>query len=605
MRPRLRYIAMVALGIGLGLGLAAVQLAPLGRAASLSERAGTVANDFWSLHPIALLETVSLHLFGDFYTAQGVQARPWLPLVNSGREPFLFSLYFGVPLLALVVLGLVSGGPRRWSLFWTIAGAASLIGAFGAHTPVYPFLRDHLPLLAAFRYPAKYMVVSSMVAAAGAAAGWDAIAGYSETGTEPRFRRGRFASTGAAMVIGAVAFVAAGACLYFPTTTAFRLLVFARALGSPDPVGAAGFMFRALPRQASVVLLLSAATAILLWLAAGRRKESLAARWVLGALIVVDLIIRAWGINPAFDSAYVAEPAWLAYTRARPDGRIYIGSKREGTLDSSDLDSSGPLLNPPGLIGSASRAAVNGQLNFEPSAWRIREMLSYDFAILWPRSFATTTARFLAADRTERDLFLDRTGVRYRILPSRQAIGRTSLTRLPIFFESFLYDWGNEVSSRVAVIPDVRVVPEADRQVEALFQSGWDANALALVEREPAAAGTAGQPPAQPSATIVADGANRVVVEAAAGAAGGYLVMLDTYSDDWRARVDGQPASMVRANGLFRAVRLAAGPHVVEFVYRPSAFFAGLAASAVALLILVVLSVWPFDHDPSGRARQD
>jgi hypothetical protein len=147
------------------------------------------------------------------------------------------------------------------------------------------------------------------------------------------------------------------------------------------------------------------------------------------------------------------------------------------------------------------------------------------------------------------------------------------------------------------VFSDVRVVPDTEKQIEALFHDGWDARSVALIEREPAASGTAGEP-APPSATVLADSANRVVVEAAAGGAGGYLLLLDSYSDDWRVDVDGQPASMVRANGLFRAVRLVAGRHVVEFVYRPRAFFAGLEISAAALLVLVALYAWP-----SRRAR--
>src|ERR1700704_3000664 len=65
-----RLMASIALGMGLGLGLAAVQLVPLGRAAALSERSATIGTDFWSLHPLALVETVSLHLFGDFFSSQ-------------------------------------------------------------------------------------------------------------------------------------------------------------------------------------------------------------------------------------------------------------------------------------------------------------------------------------------------------------------------------------------------------------------------------------------------------------------------------------------------------------------------------------------------------
>jgi uncharacterized membrane protein YfhO len=96
-----------------------------------------------------------------------------------------------------------------------------------------------------------------------------------------------------------------------------------------------------------------------------------------------------------------------------------------------------------------------------------------------------------------------------------------------------------------------------------------------------------------PSARIVADGANRVVVEAGAGANGGYLVLLDSYSPDWRVSVDGRRADMVQANGLFRAVRLAPGRHVVEFVYRPRALIWGAAVSGVALALTLACLFWP------------
>src|SRR5436190_23616881 len=69
--------------------------------------------------------------------------------------------------------------------------------------------------------------------------------------------------------------------------------------------------------------------------------------------------------------------------------------------------------------------------------------------------------------------------------------------------------------------------------------------------------------------------------------------MLDSFSDDWRATVDRHPATLVRANGLFRAVRLNPGRHIVEFLYRPRAFLAGAAVSAAALFMVLGLLVLP------------
>ena len=586
---RARLMASVALGLGLGLGLAAIQLVPLGRAAALAERSARLPSDFWSIHPLALVETVSLHLFGDHSTSQSFLVLPWLPALNSGREPFLFSIYFGVPLLAVALFGLIAGGPPRWTVFWTSAGAASVLSAFGAHTPVYPFLRDYVPLLASLRFPAKYLVILSMVVGAGAAMGWEAIA---RTAHEQRFRRARFVAIGFSLTIGAVGWMAAGACMYLPTATVFRLFELARSLGVADPVEGAAYMLRTLPRAAASVLVLSVVTAVLVVAGARTQTRSPAARAALYGLIVIDLVVNAWGVNPTFNQAFLAEPAWLSLTRAHPDSRFYVGGKTDGTLAPSDLDSSPAFLNPPGLSGSASRAALFGQLNFYPSGWRSREMLSHDLVQLWSRDFAAMSERFFLSRRPERDRLLDRTGVRYRVLPRSQAGGRTPIVQVPYSMDSFLYDYGVDVAPRVMVVSKADVIGDTQKQIEQLFTGEWDVRSTAIIEHEPAAAGET-RPPVPPSATIIADTANRVVVDAGVGEAGGYVVLLDSFSDDWHATADRHPATIVRANGLFRAVRLNPGPHVVEFLYRPRAFLAGAAISAGALAMVIGLLAWP------------
>ena len=584
-RPRVRCLTSLACGVALGLAVAAVQLLPLAQAAAGSKRAAPLAtSEFWSLHPIALLETVSSPgLFGDFYSAQNLRATPWFPVLNSGREPFLLSLYFGVPLVTVATFGFLSRSVPRWTAFWIAAAAASLVGAFGAYTPIYPFVKAHVPVLGSFRFPVKYFSVVSLAIAAGAAAGWDAVNRERAAALE----RARSATLAIVAVIGAAAALVAAGCMYAPTWTAFRLFDIARALGVADAVGAAEFMLKTLPRQASWVLLLSAATAALFFLADRARKTF---SYALGGLIVVDLVVRAWGICPAFDVARMAEPEWVAYMRSDPNARFYVGSKTDGTIDAADLDASGPIWNPAGLTGSASRAAVNATVNCEPSPWRSREMLSYDLAILWPRDFHDASDRFFVSPRQARDLFLDRTGVRYRILPKTQAGGRAPLTRIPLLYESYLYDFDGNAAPRVELIPEAMVVSDVRQQIDALFDPRWNARTLALVDRESAPSGAPGAP-AAPAASIVSDAANRVVVDASASAGGGYVMLRDTYTDDWRARVDGESAPMVRADGLFRAVRLTPGRHRIEFVYRPRAVIAGGIMSAIALGVVAVCGV--------------
>jgi len=84
----------------------------------------------------------------------------------------------------------------------------------------------------------------------------------------------------------------------------------------------------------------------------------------------------------------------------------------------------------------------------------------------------------------------------------------------------------------------------------------------------------------------------RVVVEARL-AEEGYLVLTDAYYPGWRALVDEREVPIHRADVLFRAVRLPAGWHRVEFIYDPLSFKIGAAISLAALLGVVVALARP------------
>jgi hypothetical protein len=217
---------------------------------------------------------------------------------------------------------------------------------------------------------------------------------------------------------------------------------------------------------------------------------------------------------------------------------------------------------------------------------------AYDLPVIWPRLFTATIKRFFEAGPEERDHMLQRTGVRYRVLPQRRAGNRVPLMAIPQFYESFLFDYGENAARRVSIVPEARVVPDVDEQIDAVFSAGWDTARVTLVDRDLPAIGERGTP-VPPSARFVEDESNRSAIEAAVGAGGGYLVVLDSYADDWQATVDGRPTIVGRANGLFRAVRLPEGHHRIEFVYRPRTLRWGIAVTAVALAIVLGLFLIP------------
>jgi hypothetical protein len=166
-----------------------------------------------------------------------------------------------------------------------------------------------------------------------------------------------------------------------------------------------------------------------------------------------------------------------------------------------------------------------------------------------------------------------------------------------------LYDV-NPAARRAYVVPDALMGPDLNWQIQGMFQARFNPATGVLVSGPPPA--PAGVPgfPARPAATFVEDGLNRVVIRA--GSPGdGYLALMDTYDPDWHVDVDGRAASLMRANGLFRAVHLTAGEHLVTFSYRPRKFYQGAAITGLTALGLAMWSVWgarlrPSPHESGG-----
>jgi uncharacterized membrane protein YfhO len=91
---------------------------------------------------------------------------------------------------------------------------------------------------------------------------------------------------------------------------------------------------------------------------------------------------------------------------------------------------------------------------------------------------------------------------------------------------------------------------------------------------------------------VRAYGPNRIAVMVE-GAAPGYLVLTDPWYPGWEASIDGVPATLYRANYVFRAVRVPAGRHEVVFTFAPASYYLGRRVSLAALaLTAAVLSTW-------------
>jgi hypothetical protein len=94
--------------------------------------------------------------------------------------------------------------------------------------------------------------------------------------------------------------------------------------------------------------------------------------------------------------------------------------------------------------------------------------------------------------------------------------------------------------------------------------------------------------------------ANRVRIDADSKT-GGRLVLTDLMYPGWKATVDGQPATAIEFEKMYRAVELTPGPHTVVWTYQPRSVYWGAVLSVVSFLLLATVAMVRYCF--SGRLR--
>jgi len=575
---RPRVIGFSAIGLGAGVLLAAIQFVPLAEASRQSIRGLMRTDDFWAFHPLATTELVMPHFLGDYFTSH-LRQLVWMVALNSQREPFYYSMYVGVPIILAACVAGLSG--RRQTMFWAIVLGACLIGSFGTYTPIYPALQSLVPPLRSFRFPVKYLSVGSF--------GLAILASFTIQWLIDRDvpRRPLVWALGLSCAAAAVTYASLAWLLVAPSIPLDLTYKLAVRTHVPFPLqGAEYLVIRARPLVTALFLKL-VASAFLLWIAASPRRERRTALVVFAAFAVVDLLFANSGVNPTLPVDWVEKPTWTRQLDTNSHARVYIGGRLFGDIDSRDIDAPKYSTGFDELTDMQRRYVTVNELVFHTSGWQIREAISFDLPVLWPIPYAQMLTRFQQASRDERLRLVMRSGARYVVLPTPPYPGALPLTGLRGVEQLKLYDL-NPSARRAYIVGDALLGPSVPWQIEGLFQDRFDPRSGVLTsEPPPPAAGQPG-PPVAATTDIVEDGLNRVVVRAGLQS-DGYLALLDSYDPAWTVDVDGTPAPMMRANGLFRAVHLTRGSHTVTFSYRPRTLAVG---AAITGLVTLALTIW-------------
>jgi hypothetical protein len=103
-------------------------------------------------------------------------------------------------------------------------------------------------------------------------------------------------------------------------------------------------------------------------------------------------------------------------------------------------------------------------------------------------------------------------------------------------------------------------------------------------------------------ATLLDDEPGSAIVRVDTSAPG-FLIFNEGYGDGgWQSDVDGRSTAVIRANYVFQAVAVPSGTHYVRFRYWPQSLTIGIAISAVAIIVILALSIPPGTRSRRRRA---
>jgi Bacterial membrane protein YfhO len=577
------YTLIALAAYGLAWTLAAAPRAWPRRAAAAALRLGGAMVVFALLFAWQLLPTLLLQRHG-WRTAPTFDEQYELParLAFNALLPDYGNVLFGenVAFIGLVALGLAGlgiwAGPRRlgWVRGWALAlSLIAIVMALGNQTPLYRLAAENVAVIGELRVPSRWLLLFSFPMAAAAALGTDALL----DGDLGDLRRRALRALGGLAVVGLVLGVALVVGGHSSWADSRRYWALAAAAGAVAWLAAG---FRRVPR-AAVALLLLGVTAVELQQA---RPAAEYHQLVPNVAYdqpgpIMDRLGRERGryVSVAWDRADTTEQrrsvavpdgysprmrrlyleAWPRRLAARPAWEYATNAETISGRDGGLL----PLRDYQEFFAAAvnAKGRLSAGVTVEsPSLWG------------WPA--------------------LDLLGVRWFVtagLPPEQIRVMERHGFRIVERAAWFLLWERQAPPLARMQYDVDVVPDADQRV-ARLQGGYPLLERAIVERP--VTGLA-RPAAPPEVQVQERDQTRVRVSVRT-AGDGLLVLGDPWYPQWRVRVDGRPAELLRVDHAFRGVRVPAGDHEVVFTYEDRAMQLGAGLAVATCLALAGVLVW-------------
>jgi hypothetical protein len=563
---RVRVIPAIGLAAVSCLVLSAVQAIPTYELIQMSTRSDGIPLDesvFFSFHPARIIELVWPAPFG----VQWPEYNFWAPfalgdLVYIVSHPWSITNYLGLSVLVLAGVGWGwSRRPWKWAV---LAGAVLfLILAFGEHTPAFAWFHNYVPFFDVFRFPAKYMAWFSGCVAVAAALGLEKIQIW-------------LAQDHRGLVRGAVIFmvmvVVGTAASIFLWPMAFDYVV----SQYPEAQAVRASAMSHLLSGGLQVVVINLAVGMILVVVSRKLISVRRAMIVFFAVVIVDFYLANVTTMPA-GPAKIYDFAPVPKQVIHPEGRPRLGQYR---IFREEFKYRGTNPELSSLNSYAARRMWERATLFPD----FDAMEGFESVTGWnPIEFEADHAFLEGLSLSEMLIY----NLRYHIGP----YDLEPLTGID--HEVMFKDQRNDLTvTRIDnAMPRAYRVHSARtaRDVEQAFKmlSEHDLSGTVILTTDEEIEETDPGDKKMAPALIIQYEPDRVVVETQ-GEAPGWLVLSDRHYPGWKAKVDGKPAKIYKANVLVRAVRVPAGRTVVEFDFKPRSLRLGAAVSVPAWLAAIL-----------------
>lgn len=321
-----------------------------------------------------------------------------------------------------------------------------------------------------------------------------------------------------------------------------------------------GLIFLAVVPFPPVTRALGAAALLLFLLASGRLRTPIA--------FALPLLVAAT-ILPAYQVRAQRPSDNLNYFARYEDSYRYLAGRQ---------DAGRTFILTPELTGSPRQGEIAGIAQVTTNGTFLSERLDRYMRVTREASRRGEHARVVALLRA--------VGSRFVLTGSSQLDWLADFGLKRVFSGIGSDVWEDSAAlPRAFLASEIEVTP-ASMALDAMAAADGTANLRVTLEHEDG--GVTSEPfvPFDPSdgARIVAASAHEVRIEVKAPAPS-VLVLLDAWSPEWRATMDGRTLPIRHANLIARAVEVPAGTHEIVFCFVPRSLYAGAATSLLLMLL--------------------